>query len=149
MKNKIPHSSSPSNQEIMDSYDFLANSASTQDWHRSDSFGSGEWGWVNVLWDGLPLSAAPDQKSQKGTRRQETSVNRLQKSHKVISDLRDFCCFIFQLLLQHILLLQDFRMIHVPSVHLHLPGYLPEAQNSLSRKWGLISRYPDRNNVLR
>lgn len=42
MKNKIPHSSSPSNQEIMDSYDFLANSASTQDWHRSDSFGSGE-----------------------------------------------------------------------------------------------------------
>ena len=31
MKNKIPHSSSPSNQEIMDSYDFLANSASTQD----------------------------------------------------------------------------------------------------------------------
>ena len=25
MKNKIPHSSSPSNQEIMDSYDFLVN----------------------------------------------------------------------------------------------------------------------------
>ena len=39
-----------------------------------------------------------------------------------------------QLLLQHILLLQDFRMVHVPSVHLHLPGYLPEAQNFLSRK---------------
>ena len=31
MKNKIPHNSSPSNQEIIDSYDFLSNSASTQD----------------------------------------------------------------------------------------------------------------------
>ena len=31
MKNKIPHSSSPSNQEIIDSYDFLSNSASSQD----------------------------------------------------------------------------------------------------------------------
>ena len=31
MKNKIPHSASPSGQEIMNSYDFLANSASTQD----------------------------------------------------------------------------------------------------------------------
>ena len=31
MKNKIPHNSSSSGQEIMDSYDFLANSASTQD----------------------------------------------------------------------------------------------------------------------
>ena len=32
MKNKIPHSASPSGQEIMNSYDFLANSASTQDY---------------------------------------------------------------------------------------------------------------------
>ena len=31
MKNKIPHNASPSNQEIIDSYDFLSNSASTQD----------------------------------------------------------------------------------------------------------------------
>ena len=31
MENKIPHNSSPSNQEIIDSYDFLSNSASTQD----------------------------------------------------------------------------------------------------------------------
>lgn len=31
MKNKIPHNSSPSNQEIIDSYDFLSNSASAQD----------------------------------------------------------------------------------------------------------------------
>ena len=31
MKNKIPHSSSPFNQEIIDSYDFLSNSASSQD----------------------------------------------------------------------------------------------------------------------
>ena len=31
MKNKIPHNSSPSNQESIDSYDFLSNAASTQD----------------------------------------------------------------------------------------------------------------------
>lgn len=31
MKNKIPHNSLSSGQEIMDSYDFLSNSASTQD----------------------------------------------------------------------------------------------------------------------
>ena len=31
MKNKIPHNSSPSNQESIDSYDFLSNSASAQD----------------------------------------------------------------------------------------------------------------------
>ena len=31
MKNKIPHNVSPSNQEIIDSYDFLSNSASNQD----------------------------------------------------------------------------------------------------------------------
>ena len=31
MKNKIPHNSLSSGQEIIDSYDFLSNSASTQD----------------------------------------------------------------------------------------------------------------------
>ena len=31
MKYKIPHISSPSNQESIDSYDFLSNSASAQD----------------------------------------------------------------------------------------------------------------------
>ena len=31
MKNKIPHNSSPSNPESIDSYDFLSNSASAQD----------------------------------------------------------------------------------------------------------------------
>ena len=31
MNNKIPHNSSPSNQESIDSYDFLSNSASAQD----------------------------------------------------------------------------------------------------------------------
>ena len=133
MKNKIPHSSSPSNQEIMDSYDFLANSASTQDCTGlipSGPVNEDELTSYETVYHYLP----PQIKNPKRNQKTGNICKQTQKSHKVISDLRDFCCFIFQLLLQHILLLQDFRMIHVPSVHLHLPGYLPEAQNSLSRK---------------
>lgn len=133
MKNKIPHSSSPSNQEIMDSYDFLANSASTQ-----DCTGLIPSGPVNedelTSYETVSIICRPRSKIPKRNQKTGNICKQTQKSHKVISDLRDFCCFIFQLLLQHILLLQDFRMIHVPSVHLHLPGYLPEVQNSLSRK---------------
>ena len=51
----------------------------------------------------LLRSKMPKRKQKTGNIRKQT-----QKSHKVISDLRDFCCFIFQLLLQRMLEKVDF-----------------------------------------